>query len=264
MVSFFTDGGSGVLPQILSYNSRATKPEDPTRKGYAFDRWYSDAGLTQEYDFSKVVTEDMTLYAKWIMRNYTVTWIVDGKQTQETYPYNQKPSYKGSLEKSGYVFAGWNPMIEPVSEDVTYTAQFAQTHYYGGGSGGGGSSVSEKKAAPQMQGAVSGLWTYHPDTGKWTFAAGGISYVSQWALVANPYAQAGQPAASWFYFDAQGNMLTGWQWIKGSDGITRCYYLNPLQDGTLGACFMGPGITPDGFMVDANGAWMVNGVVQMR
>ena len=59
-------------------------------------------------------------------------------------------------------------------------------------------------------------------------------------------------------------MMTGWQWIKGSDGITRCYYLNPVSDNTLGACFMGPGTTPDGYTVDASGAWTVNGIVQTR
>ena len=64
--------------------------------------------------------------------------------------------------------------------------------------------------------------------------------------------------------DANGNMLTGWQWIKGSDGVTRCYYLNPNKDNTLGACLIGPAVTPDGFTVDANGAWTVNGVVQTK
>lgn len=37
-----------------------------------------------------------------------------------------------------------------------------------------------------------------------------------------------------------------------------------VSDNTLGACFMGPGTTPDGYTVDANGAWTVNGIVQTR
>ena len=66
----------------------------------------------------------------------------------------------------------------------------------------------------------------------------------------------GQHTADWFYFGSNGIMLTGWQWIKDSDGISRCYYLYPFKDstGTRGACQIGPGITPDGFTVNKNGA----------
>ena len=28
--------------------------------------------------------------------------------------------------------------------------------------------------------------------------------------------------------------MTGWNWIKDGDGVTRCYYLNPNADGTRG------------------------------
>ena len=34
-------------------------------EGYAFVGWFSDTELTQEWDFSTPVTEDMTLWAKW-------------------------------------------------------------------------------------------------------------------------------------------------------------------------------------------------------
>ena len=41
------------------------KPADPTCEGYTFVGWFSDTELTQEWDFSTPVTEDMTLWAKW-------------------------------------------------------------------------------------------------------------------------------------------------------------------------------------------------------
>ena len=43
----------------------ATKPADPTRTGFTFKGWYSDAGLTSAFNFNTAITKDTTLYAKW-------------------------------------------------------------------------------------------------------------------------------------------------------------------------------------------------------
>ena len=58
-------------------------------------------------------------------------------------------------------------------------------------------------------------------------------------------------------------MLTGWQWITDKDGVTRCYYLNPFPDNLGGAALL-DGTTPDGYTVNADGAWTVNNVVQVK
>ena len=55
----------------------------------------------------------------------------------------------------------------------------------------------------------------------------------------------------------KGRMLTGWQWIDGA-----CYYLD-LQGQNEGALYRNV-TTPDGFTVDQEGRWTVNGVVQKR
>ena len=118
----------------------------------------------------------------------------------------------------------------------------------------GGSSSSSDSSEPLF----TGTWTNPVKNGSWTQDANGIwSYTSTevfrntWAYIANPYAQEGQHQADWFFFDQYGHMLTGWQLING-----KWYYLNPTKDGTLGACFIGPGRTPDGWLVDENGAWI--------
>ncbi len=50
---------------------------------------------------------------------------------------------------------------------------------------------------------------------------------------------------------------SGWEWIEDG-GIVRCYYFAPngyvLQNT----------VTPDGYFVNADGAWIVDGVVQTR
>lgn len=65
-VTFNSNGGSDVPGQIRA-NAAATKPADPTRSGYDFGGWYTDAAFTTEYKFteSEKVTQDMPLYAKW-------------------------------------------------------------------------------------------------------------------------------------------------------------------------------------------------------
>ena len=60
-----------------------------------------------------------------------------------------------------------------------------------------------------------------------------------------------------------GRMITGWRWIDGTDGKKRCYYFNPVSDGTKGALLFNA-VTPDGYMVDKDGIWIVNGVAMLR
>ena len=55
----------------------------------------------------------------------------------------------------------------------------------------------------------------------------------------------------------KGRMLTGWQWIDGN-----CYYLDP-QGQNKGALYRNT-TTPDGYAVDSEGRWVVNGAVQHK
>ena len=58
-----------------------------------------------------------------------------------------------------------------------------------------------------------------------------------------------------------GRMLTGWQWIGEGPGELYCYYfyseLGRLRGALAVSC-----ITPDGYEVDDQGRWCVNGVPQ--
>lgn len=64
-VKFDTQGGSSVSDQTPASGSALAKPADPTREGYTFGGWYTDAACTKAYDFATAVTADLTLYAKW-------------------------------------------------------------------------------------------------------------------------------------------------------------------------------------------------------
>ena len=65
-VTFDSCGGSSVSSKTVSRNATVSKPTDPERDGYIFDGWYTDRNCTDEYSFGTRITENITLYAKWI------------------------------------------------------------------------------------------------------------------------------------------------------------------------------------------------------
>ena len=65
VVTFNPNGGTPVpLAQEVEYGHTATKPVEPTLKGYTFDGWYLD-GEEEPFDFGTTITSDITLTAKW-------------------------------------------------------------------------------------------------------------------------------------------------------------------------------------------------------
>ncbi|MFD4493256.1 InlB B-repeat-containing protein, partial [Lysinibacillus fusiformis] len=110
-VSFETDGGSAVPSQSVINGGMATMPQvEPTKAGYTFEGWYTDAGYTQTYDFNSVITEATTIYAKWNAQMHTVSFEVDGGSAVS----NQSVAHGGKAmmpeiepTKAGYTFGGW-------------------------------------------------------------------------------------------------------------------------------------------------------------
>ena len=70
-VTFESNGGSVIATKNVSENTHVLMPEKPTKEGYIFAGWYTDAAFTQVFDFdSTAVTQSMTLYAKWLEPTY--------------------------------------------------------------------------------------------------------------------------------------------------------------------------------------------------
>lgn len=63
-VNFNTNGADYIEPQYPFYDETATEIV-PIKDGYNFAGWYTDAEFTTKYDFTQLVTSDITLYAKW-------------------------------------------------------------------------------------------------------------------------------------------------------------------------------------------------------
>lgn len=66
-LTFETGGlGSAPLAQELATGECAVRPADPTAWGFRFAGWYADEARTQEFDFATPLSQDTTLYAKWV------------------------------------------------------------------------------------------------------------------------------------------------------------------------------------------------------
>lgn len=57
--------GDAIQDAEVAWGKKATVPSTPKAANYAFWCWCTDADCTIPYDFSKSVTADLTLYAKW-------------------------------------------------------------------------------------------------------------------------------------------------------------------------------------------------------
>jgi len=111
-VTFHSNGGNGIAEQTVKSGGNAVRPADPTRSGYTFDNWYSNAGLTTVYNFSTKVTGDISLYAKWNViqpNSYTVTFNSNGGSNIATQTVNSggTATRPANPSLSGYAFDNW-------------------------------------------------------------------------------------------------------------------------------------------------------------
>jgi len=110
-ISFESNGGTSVSAITQNYATSVTAPEAPSKNGYTFAGWYSNASLTSKYTFSTMPAEDITLYAKWNLETYNITYNLNGGTNNSSNPATYTiTSAKITLKaptKTGYSFAGW-------------------------------------------------------------------------------------------------------------------------------------------------------------
>lgn len=109
-ISFFTGTNEIINPLIIEYNQYAHKPLDPVREGYKFCGWYKDSSLNIPFSFAgENIHEDITLFAKWEILKYQVTFILNNGQENETFycEWNTWLSKPTPPVKEGYTFVGW-------------------------------------------------------------------------------------------------------------------------------------------------------------
>ena len=113
IVNLDTNGGDiPYNPETVDDGGNAIKPAvDPSRTGYTFRYWSTTQnGSSGSYDFSTPVTSDLTLYAVWQEKTYTVTFDTgDGSAIEpQTVSWGHKAKCPSAdPTRIGYTFAGW-------------------------------------------------------------------------------------------------------------------------------------------------------------
>ena len=132
------EGAPAATTQQVEEGSTATKPADPTREGYTFDNWFTDAACTEgnEVDFAEAIMSDVTYYAGWTQNMVDVTFVLYDTETEvvqvapgETVDVPEEPS------RTGYLFEGWYAdsafeeafdFSAPITEDTTVYANWIE------------------------------------------------------------------------------------------------------------------------------------------
>ena len=152
-------------------NGPVQDPGPLVREGYAFGGWYKNSDLSgEQWNFSgadaDMVTGNMSLYARWVLKIYVVKFVTTPSGTaipDEKVPHgNTIPPILEPQPRSGSGFAGWytvngnthpegwngkyfwNLDTDKVTDNVTLYARFAQKppETGSGNAGGGGSGAN--------------------------------------------------------------------------------------------------------------------------
>ena len=118
------DGATNENPASYNVETETITLKDPVKPGYTFGGWYKDGGFTTKVtEITQGTTGNITLYAKWELVSYTITYELDGGTNAEENP----ASYNVETEtitlkaptKDKYDFKGWY-------KDAEFTTQVTE------------------------------------------------------------------------------------------------------------------------------------------
>jgi uncharacterized repeat protein (TIGR02543 family) len=117
-------GENKYAEQFVKTNYAASQPTVPTKDGYIFGGWYTDAECTVPFDFeATAITEDITLYANFREPTHTVTFSTAHGSIDSataTVDDNGTVAEPTAPTASGYTFGGWYT-------DESFTTEYAFT-----------------------------------------------------------------------------------------------------------------------------------------
>lgn len=138
-VTFETNGGSDIKPIYVTVNSRLTLPENPVLEDHIFSGWYKDPIFSERFDPDQdIITEDITLYAKFNAEFHTVTFVTPANDVDPLIIYHGNTFNLPESNLDYYIFIGWTIDPEntipyngfPIYKDLTLYAHFEPIIYH--------------------------------------------------------------------------------------------------------------------------------------
>ena len=246
LVSFNSQGGSGVHAIEVPYGKKLNVPESPTKSGYIFDGWYLESSCINQWIFTyDKVLSDITLYAKWIPQ-YTVFFDSQGGTTPDpdsvTVIYKQAYGGLPNVTKEGYTFGGWwtgeggtgsrvreSTTVSITSDQILYAVwHLPYTVNFDSQGGSSPNPLSKSVSYDQTYGALpnvtrsgyvfDGWWTGTQGTGTQVLSTTVVSIDGDQTL----YAAWNTPAvgeigqAGGYVFYDKGSYSNGWRYLEAA------------------------------------------------
>ena len=124
-VSFVVDGEVAKTAELDNF-SKVNGYFKPTKTGYTFDGWYLDANFTEKFSTADQLKDDLTLYAKFTRKSYTVEFVGadDMIIDSQTVFHGDAATAPEAPTVSGMEFAGWDMDFTSVTSNLTVKALY--------------------------------------------------------------------------------------------------------------------------------------------
>ena len=127
-VSFVVDGEVKKTAELDNF-SRVNGYYKPTKEGYTFDGWYLDPNFTEKLSSDDQLKDDLTLYAKFTRKSYTVEFVgADDIIIDSQTVFHGEPAIAPEAPAvSGMRFVGWDVPFTSVTANLTVKALYVES-----------------------------------------------------------------------------------------------------------------------------------------
>ncbi len=135
-LTFQTNQGTTIEGLTLPYETALDGylPTDLSKDGHTFEGWYVDDALTQPLEAEAVLMQTTTLYAKWDINDYTLTYETNGGSSisNRSITFNDSIVIPNDPSKEGFTFTGWFEDETLVDADLPLTMPSRDVTLYAG------------------------------------------------------------------------------------------------------------------------------------
>ncbi|MBQ3824749.1 MAG: InlB B-repeat-containing protein, partial [Spirochaetaceae bacterium] len=141
LVKFVSNGGSDVEEQTVSIGGKVIYPITPTKENYEFSAWCTDNDLTEVFDFSTSIHQNITLYARYTQIYNDVYFDSMGGSSvaSQKVKIGSKATLPEAPTKDGYTFNYWctdsactnqfNFLTTPINAPLTLYAKWSTAYF---------------------------------------------------------------------------------------------------------------------------------------